>query len=104
MEDRETSRIYKHGEMRNDSNYEVKRKSRDFRRGTYEITGLLIFAGQSVSCLTSIGNLKLRHKSENIQVKSMKIIKGQVVPVQLVKAYEGLWIILNSTLVNKLRY
>jgi hypothetical protein len=40
--------------------------------------------------LTSIDDLKLRHKTENIQAKSLKIIKDQVVPVKPVKAYEEL--------------
>jgi len=48
MEDRHTPRIDKHGEITKDSNCEGKHTSLDFRRRTYEIAGLLTFAGQRV--------------------------------------------------------
>jgi len=48
MEDRETPRIHKYGETKNDSNYDGNCKSRDCLSGTYEISGRLIFVEQSV--------------------------------------------------------
>jgi len=48
MEDRETPRIHKYGETKNDSNYDGNCTSCDFQFRTYEISGGLIFVEQSV--------------------------------------------------------
>jgi len=48
MEERETPRIHKYGEPKNDSNYDGNCTSRDCMSGTYEISGRLIFVEQSV--------------------------------------------------------
>jgi hypothetical protein len=47
--------------------------------------------------ITFIDDSKLRHKTENIHAKSLKIVKNLVVPVQLANAYEGLWVNFSST-------
>jgi hypothetical protein len=48
MEDRETPRIHKYGETKNDSNYDGNCTLRDFQFGTYNISGRLIFVEQRV--------------------------------------------------------
>ena len=48
MEDRETPRIHKYGETKNDSYYDGNCTSRDFQFGTSKISDRLIFVEKSV--------------------------------------------------------